>query len=89
LKLASTVLVDVGFFCFGGMMEDGKLQSCTIRLCDGWCFRLVQWEGFYIFTLQQLFQFVSVYIDLVSVSIPFRLCGIPMETYASASGTDD
>jgi len=61
-------------------------KSCTIRLCNGWCFRLVQWEGFYIFTFQQFFQLDSVHIDFVANSFVIQVSDYKFSGFLFAHG---
>ena len=61
-------------------------KSCTIRLCNGWCFRLVQWEGFDIFTFQQLFQLDSVHIDFVADSFVIQVSDYKFSGFLLAHG---
>ena len=61
-------------------------KSCTIRLCDGWCFRLIQWERFDIFTFQQLFQLDSVHIDFVADSFVVQVSDYKFSGFLFAYG---
>ena len=49
-------------------------------------FGLVQWEGFYIFALQQLFRFDSVHIDFVADSLMVQVSDYKLPGFLFAHG---